>query len=265
MKREIDTSPVLVPGVVSLAASSRRTLKHGDSFAMFDEFGDIFEVEHSPGGLFHHDTRFLSRLHFTLEGHRPMVLSSTVQHDNVMLDVDLTNPDLFDAEGRLALAKDSFHVARAKFLWQAGCYELFTVTSYSESRRKLRLALDFAADFADLFEIRGYRRSRRGIVKAQVRGPAEVEFEYQSVDGLARSTRLSFAPQPASLGETRAEFELNLAARERRPIALTVQCLEGEQAPAAERRFFVVRRLARRTLAAAREAAPFIETSNSER
>ena len=152
MKREIDTSPVLVPGVVSLAASSRRTLKHGDSFAMFDEFGDIFEVEHSPGGLFHHDTRFLSRLHFTLEGHRPMVLSSTVQHDNVMLDVDLTNPDLFDAEGRLALAKDSFHVARAKFLWQAGCYELFTVTSYSESRRKLRLA------FRNLSRLYGFRQ-----------------------------------------------------------------------------------------------------------
>jgi glycogen debranching enzyme len=263
MKREINTSPVLVPGVVSLAASSRRTLKHGDSFAMFDEFGDVFEVEHSPAGLFHHDTRFLSRLRFTLEGHPPLVLSSTVQPDNVMLDVDLTNPDLFDAEGGLVLAKDTFHVARAKFLWQASCYELFTITSYSEDRRKLRLAFDFAADFADLFEIRGYRRSQRGAVKARVAGPAEVMFEYQSLDGLPRSTRISFAPQPTRLDETRAEFELNLAARERRPIALTVQCLEGGQPQAAERRFFVMRRRARRTLAAARETAPLIETSNT--
>ena len=118
MKREMNTSPVLVPGVVSLAASSRRTLKHGDSFAMFDEFGDVVEVEYSPGGLFHFDTRFLSRLVFTLEGHRPLMLSSTVQPDNLTLDVDLTNPDLFDAEGRLALAKDTYHVARAKFLCQ---------------------------------------------------------------------------------------------------------------------------------------------------
>src|SRR5687767_858434 len=89
---------VFVPGVVSLAASSRRTLKHGDSFAMFDEFGDIVEVEHSPAGLFHHDTRFLSRLHFTLEGHRPLMLSSTVQPDNLVLDVDLTNPDMFQGD-----------------------------------------------------------------------------------------------------------------------------------------------------------------------
>jgi len=157
MKREADnTATVLVPGVVSLAASSRRTLKHGDSFAMFDELGDVVDVELSPAGLFHHDTRYLSRLSFTIEGHRPLVLSSTVQPDNVMLDVDLTNPDLFDREGNLVLGKDTFHIGRSKFLWQASCYELFTVTSYSESRRRLNCAHEFDADFADLFEIRGY-------------------------------------------------------------------------------------------------------------
>ena len=263
MKRELDGNPVLVPGVVSLAASSRRTLKHGDSFAMFDEFGDIFEVEHSPAGLFHHDTRFLSRLRVTLEGHRPLVLSSTVQPDNLMLDVDLTNPDLFEADGRLALAKDTFHIARAKFLWQASCYELFTVTSYCSERRKLRLALDFGADFADLFEIRGYRRSRRGTVRAEVAGANEVIFDYASIDGVPRRTRICFAPQPVRLSPERAEFELNLASRERRPIALTVQCLEGERPAPAERRFFVMRRVARRSLAAARAHAPLIETSNT--
>ena len=264
---ELAPDTVVVPGVVSLAASSRRTLKHGDSFAMFDEFGDVFEVEHSPAGLFHHDTRFLSRLHFTLEGHRPMVLSSTVQPDNVMLDVDLTNPDLFNPQGSLVLSKDTFHIARAKFLWEACCYELFTVTSYSDSRRKLRLALDFGADFADLFEIRGYRRSRRGQVSARALAPAEVAFYYQSVDGLPRSTRVAFGPQPARLTaratEGRAEFELDLAARERRPISVTVQCVEGNGALAAERRFFVMRRVARRAQSEARENAPLVETSNN--
>src|SRR5918997_6748532 len=154
----------MVPGVVSLAASSRRTLKHGDSFGMFDEFGDVVEVEHSPAGLFHYDTRFLSRLLFTLEGHRPLILSSTVQPDNLTLDVDLTNPDLFQDE-RLLLAKDTFHVARAKFLWEASCYELFTITSYAERAARLRVALEFDADFADLFEIRGHQRTRRGAVR----------------------------------------------------------------------------------------------------
>jgi glycogen debranching enzyme len=264
MKREAESAPgtLLVPGVVSLAASSRRTLKQGDSFAMFDEYGDVFEVEHSPAGLFHHDTRFLSRLRFTLEGHLPLVLSSTVQPDNVMLDVDLTNPDLFDAQGALVLAKDTFHVARAKFLWQGCCHELFTITSYADQRRTLGLAIDFDADFADLFEIRGYRRLRRGSVSTRVTSDAEVAFLYESLDGLPRSTRIAFGPAPARLTERRAEFELNLAARERRPISVTVQCVEGAAPPKIERRFFVCRRMARRALANARAAAPAIETSN---
>jgi glycogen debranching enzyme len=252
---------VVVPGVVSLAASSRRTLKHGDSFAMFDEFGDVLEVEHSPAGLFHHDTRFLSRLHFTLEGHRPLMLSSTVQTDNVTLDVDLTNPDMF-VDGELALAKDTFHVARAKFLWQASCYELFTITSYAERPARLRLALEFAADFADLFEIRGYQRTRRGAIRSELRGPAEVAFVYESVDGVPRATRICFSVSPTTLTTTRAEFELDLGVRSRRSLGVTVHCDHGT-APSRERRFFSALRQARRTQVADRAGVPSIESSNS--
>ena len=263
MNRDGNVTPstVLVPGVVSLAASSRRTLKHGDSFAMFDEFGDVVEVEHSPTGLFHHDTRFLSRLVFTLEGHRPLMLSSTVQTDNVTLDVDLTNPDMF-VDGELVLAKDTFHVARAKFLWQASCHELFTVTSYAERPQRLKLALDFDADFADLFEIRGHQRERRGTVRAEVRGPDEVAFVYNSVDRVPRATRICFSSPPVRLSDSRAEFELDLGARERRSLSVTIHCEHGA-AREPEKRFFTALRQARRTYTAARAGVPAIESSNS--
>ncbi|HYX63693.1 MAG TPA: glycogen debranching N-terminal domain-containing protein, partial [Burkholderiales bacterium] len=121
---------------------------------------------------------------------------------------------------------------------------------------------EFGADFADLFEIRGHRRMRRGTVAARLLGAAEVGFFYESLDGLARSARLSFGPQPARLTEALAQFDLTLAARERRPISMSVQCVEGSAAPPAERRFFVTRRAARRTLAATRAAAPLVESSN---
>jgi glycogen debranching enzyme len=257
---ETATGPVMVPGVVSLAASSRRTLKHGDSFAMFDEFGDVVEVEHSPAGLFHFDTRFLSSLFFTLEGHRPLILSSTVQPDNLTLDVDLTNPDIFRGD-RLLLAKDTFHVARAKFLWEASCHELFTVTNYADQRTRLHLALDFAADFADLFEIRGYLRSRRGAVVSEQRGPASIAFVYRSLDGVPRSTRITFDPPPVMLSSSRAEFELELDPRKRRTLGVTVQCLQGEQ-PASTGPFYNVMRHARHVRARARSSLPKIESSN---
>jgi glycogen debranching enzyme len=249
----------MVPGVVSLAASSRRTLKHGDSFAMFDEFGDVVEVEHSPAGLFHFDTRFLSRLLFTLEGHRPLILSSTVQPDNLTLDVDLTNPDMFRGD-RLVLAKDTVHVARAKFLWQASCHELFTITNYADRRMRVRFALEFAADFADLFEIRGYLRTRRGAVASEQRGPAEVAFAYRSLDGVPRETRVRFDAAPAALSTSRAEFELDIDARARRSVGMLVQCLRGSEPASAG--FYATMRRARRSLARARAGHAKIDTSN---
>jgi len=258
----VASGAVLVPAVVSLAASSRRTLKHGDTFAMFDEFGDAIELPRSPAGLFHHDTRYLSRMVLSVEGrHRPLILSSTVQQDNVTLDVDLTNPDIFHGEERV-LEKDTFHIARSKFLWNAACHELLTISSYAGRRTALRLALDFEADFADLFEIRGYPRSRRGRVRFEARGPAEAAFVYESLDGIPRSTRVCFSPVPARLAEKRAEFEFMLGARERRALAVSVYCVEGEPARP-ESRFFTTLRQARRTLSAARARAAVIETSNS--
>jgi glycogen debranching enzyme len=266
VKQEV-VGPVFIPGVVSLAASSRRTLKHGDSFAMFDEFGDVLEVQHSPQGVFHHDTRFLSRLHFTLEGRQPLMLSSTVQTDNITLDVDLTNPDIFVGE-ELWLVKDTFHVARTKFLWQASCHELFTVTSYAERPARLALALEFDADFADLFEIRGYQRSRRGAVRAEVHSPAEVRFVYHPLDGIPRSTRICFSIPPARLTSESAEFVLELAARSRTALGVTVLCEEGEarKENAGGQQavpYFSALRRARRTAAVARAALPSIESSNT--
>ena len=264
MKRESEAAtggPVLIPGVVSLAGSARRVLKHGDTYALFDIYGDALEIERSPTGIFHHDTRFLSRLVLAVEGHRPLMLSSDVQPDNVMLDVDLTNPDVF-ADGNCVLQKDTFHILRSKFLWEGTCHELFSISSYANKPQRLRLTLDFGADFADMFEIRGHPRSRRGTVRAEVRNPAEVAFVYESLDGVPRTTRVCFSPAPAQLGPERAQFDLQLGARERRAISVTVHCLQGDARPA-DGRFFGLLRRARRSRALARERQAAVRTSSS--
>src|SRR5690606_40565081 len=129
---------VHIPGVVSLLATQRRTLKHGDTYAMFDDYGDILSFEGSPAGLFHQDMRHLSTLVFSVEGRAPLLLSSTVQRNNFLLNVDLTNPDIY-IDDRLALDKDSFHIARTKFLWEAGCYELFRISSYLGHAQRLNV------------------------------------------------------------------------------------------------------------------------------
>ncbi|MFY0079961.1 glycogen debranching N-terminal domain-containing protein, partial [Acinetobacter baumannii] len=93
----------------SLQERQPRTLKHGDTFAVFDHNGDALAGPGSPEGLYHRDTRYLSHLYLTTGGARPMLLSSTLRDDNAALTCDLTNPDLFDDRGNLILGHDLVH------------------------------------------------------------------------------------------------------------------------------------------------------------
>ena len=70
-----------------------RTLKHGDTFGVFDHYGDIVPVEGGTEGIYHQDTRYLSGLQLLINGRRPLLLSSIVQDNNALLTADLTNPD----------------------------------------------------------------------------------------------------------------------------------------------------------------------------
>jgi glycogen debranching enzyme len=252
---------VVVPAVVTLSASSRRTLKHGDTFAMFDQFGDIVEEPLSPTGLFHKDTRHLSRLLLRLEGHRPLLLASMARPDNVVLDVDLTNPDFFVGD-RLVLAKDTYHLSRARLLWEAGCYERLAVTSYAQEPLRLRIAVEFAADFADIFEIRGLQRMRRGAIHSEVLGADEVLFRYEARDGVPRATRLRFHPAPAHIAPGRAVFEMDLQRNARRSLGIAVLCDHGPRTVEGPRFFGPALRLARRSRTAARRRAVQLTTSN---
>ncbi len=79
-----------------------RALKHGDSFALFNHYGDIVPFPGAPDGLYHCDTRYLSHLELRLNGQQPLLLSSTVHDDNAVFAADLTNTDLFGKPPLLA-------------------------------------------------------------------------------------------------------------------------------------------------------------------
>ena len=76
------------------ATTPLRVLKNGDSFAVFDTYGDITPEPSSEQGLYHSGTRFLSRLELLLGRRRPLLLNSTISEDNVVFTVNLTNPDI---------------------------------------------------------------------------------------------------------------------------------------------------------------------------
>jgi len=237
----------------------RRTLKHGDTFILVDTHGDIGVLPDGADGLFHCDTRFLSHLALTLEGVQPLLLGSNIYDDNSMLTVDLTNPDLWRG-GHLALPKDTVHIVRSFFLWRGTAYQRLAVRNYGDQPLDLHLAIAFDSDFADLFEVRGTPRRRRGVAARSVSEPARVLLSYLGLDGKLRRTALAFAPDPTSLQAKSASYRLALAPREVRKIYMFVSCDDETMPP--PQPFLRGLRAARRDLRTASRNATTVETGN---
>src|SRR6478672_7891997 len=89
-----------------------RVLKQGDTFAVFDRFGDIETFGTGELGLYYQDTRFLSRLTLKLGKDRPLLLSSTVREDNAVMAVDATNSDAW-RDSEIMIPRGTLHVFRA--------------------------------------------------------------------------------------------------------------------------------------------------------
>jgi glycogen debranching enzyme len=251
-----------IAATASLQERRPRTLKHGDTFALFDQSGDALSAPGSPEGLYHSDTRHLSHLHLTIDGVRPILLSSTLRDDNASLTCDLTNPDLADEEGRVRLEHDLVHIRRSRFLWSATCFERLALRNFDRAPQRLRLAIAFSADFADLFEVRGMRRERRGEHHAVRCEGAAVTLSYTGLDRQRRETRLRFDPPPHHLGPHRAVFEIELQPQEMRTIFVDIRCAGEPVAGSPRPAFFTAFRDARRALRRASSRAASIATSN---
>ncbi len=219
---DVPEAPFYIPATGS-ATRPRYVLKHDDTFVVLDSYGDIGASAGGPDGLFHCDTRFLSHLEFLLNGTQPLPLGSNVRDDNTLLSIDLTNPDTY-YENRLVLPKDTLHVVRTIFLLRDAAYQRFVIRNYGERPVDLRLTLLFDSDFADLFEVRGLRRQRRGAISRQVARPSSTRLIYEGLDGKQRQTSLVLDPPPAEITELTAGYRLTLASMEAAPIYLAIGC-----------------------------------------
>jgi glycogen debranching enzyme len=251
-----------IPATSSLQERRPRTLKHGDTFGVFDHYGDIIPGDGSPEGLYHQDTRYLSGLQLLINDRRPMLLSSTVQDNNALLSADLTNPDFFDEQGRLTPPRDTIHIVRAKFIWEACVYERIALRNFDARAHPICLSLVLQADFADLFEVRGHRRERRGRTSAAVRDGQTITFIHHGLTGDLYRTTVHFAPAPTRLAPNRAVFDLVLQPYERISLFFAVDC-DGVDPPRVHaERFFIGLRAARRALRTSTGRASSVATSN---
>jgi glycogen debranching enzyme len=203
-----------------------RVQKYGDTFGVFDRHGDVPSVGTGVHGLYHEGTRFLSRLELRASGQRPLLLNSSVREDNGLLTADLSTPDLHDSE-RLIVPKGTVHVFRARLLGRGGCQEHVRVTNYGSQPVALTLTYDFAADYLDIFEVRGLERARRGQQLAPAIRPEGVVLAYLGLDGVLRRTSLIFTPTPDLIGPHEAAFALRLAPHVQRDLYVAIACEPG--------------------------------------
>ena len=217
-------TPFYIPGTGS-STRPRRTLKQGDCFAVLDSHADIGATPGGPDGIFFCDTRYLSHLEILLNGSQPLLLGSNVRDDNSILIVDLTNPDIF-LDQKLSQPKDVLHVVRTFFLLRGVAYQRLRMHNHGNGPFNVRLSVAFGSDFADLFEVRGLRRARRGIANLEV-GEGKVTLKYQGLDGKRLRTTMLFDPLPDQLSGSAASYAFELQPNESRSVYVTVKCYPG--------------------------------------
>jgi glycogen debranching enzyme len=224
----LSPNPHGVLASTSLADAETRVLKHGDTFVVFDRYGDATPGGLGEQGLYHESTRFLSCLVLELDGQRPFFLSSVIHEDNARFEAHLTNPDLLEG-GQVRAPLGTLHLAVEKFLWQAACYEQVTVSHFGREPVRITIGRRFAADYADIFEVRGQKRTARGRDLPPALSADRVILGYRGLDDVTRRTILCFAPTPARLSKDEACWDLTLVPGETVLLAVEIGCERGEK------------------------------------
>ncbi|MCP3471487.1 amylo-alpha-1,6-glucosidase [Bradyrhizobium sp. CCGUVB1N3] len=255
----VEEQPFYIP-MTGPAARPRRSLKHDDTFIVLDSHGDIGASAGGPDGLFNCDTRYLARLELVLDDLQPLLLGSNLRDDNSALTVDLTNPDIYRS-GRIVLQKDLLHIVRTVFLWRGTAYQRIGLQNHGDRPASFELTLLFDSDFADLFEVRGEKRLRRGTGASKLLGPTDVLFEYRGLDDAQRTTGLHFDPRPTRLSVNAATWQLELEPHHTKSLFVAVSCNRPQTLKPV--RFFPAMLAHRREMRSCTAGTTSIETSNN--
>lgn len=175
--------------------------------------------------------------------------------------MDLTNPDIPIGQD-LLFPRGLLHLHRMKLLWRGCCYERLRVTNYALSPLELPLELTFDADYADIFEVRGTRRTRRGQLLPVRSRPDGLAFAYLGLDGVKRETTLVSEPVPDHNEDATLRFDLRLDPRDSTDIFFVVSCAPGDDVDPPRDGFDRAETETLRARAAARALMAGVRTSN---
>ena len=229
---EYQRETIAVPVLITDLASKTLAIKEGETFLYSDLEGNLDHTGDYGLGLYHKDTRFLSHFRMEVSGRNPVLLSSSSER-GYMSYVDLTNPDLYDGD-TVAVAQQTLNVRRIRAI-NGKLFERVRVKNYNPRPIALELGFSLAADFADIFEVRGMAGERHIPPDRPTVEGKQVRFTSTGLDGAHRTTLVEFAQEPDNLEmedlTVRATFRMHLGAYQTKLIGLTVEPLVDEQHP----------------------------------
>ncbi|MGV9810257.1 glycogen debranching N-terminal domain-containing protein, partial [Micromonospora chersina] len=188
-------------------------LLDGNTFVVSEETGDIDASPTIPSGLFSFDTRFLSKWILSINGERvsPLTVEEIEYFENRFVVVPTMPTPLADV---------SVSAIRDRFI--GGSFtERLTLVNHEPKPVELRIRIDVASDFADLFEIKDVR-NKRGRYHIRVGGGC-LRLGYQR-EKFCRETLIS-STAPAQIDEQGLTYDVRLGPHDQWSTDLHVQAL----------------------------------------
>ena len=234
------------------------TILEGSTFCICDEHGDLGGETH---GLFSEDTRFLSELRLTVNGAKPLLLSSA-KVDYFSAAFYLRNPL---AGG---LEQDVLSISRQRFVGE-GMQDTIVVQNQSMNAQTFEVALEVGTDFADILSVKEHDFALGDPTRAKPLPPPvepryeenDNQFVLAESDGDGHARTQVFLSTPGRVDGAKIVFPLELQPRARWELRIdVVPSLDGDavQPRVAERRFGDEMTRVRESLAAWRLRVPQI-------
>jgi glycogen debranching enzyme len=198
-------------------------IKLAEPFFLCPPNGQIGARGEHGFGLYHHDTRFLSGYELRVGGSVATSLAATAITGGKAV-LELTNPPLDLGEGR-QVAKQQLGIRWTRDLHDepTRLVDRLTVRNYGADGVSIPLAFTFAADFRDIFTIRGLGGRRPGQLQEPGFDGGNLVFRYDGADGVDRTVTIGFDRRPTSTDGTSCSFELDVPARGEASLEIDVE------------------------------------------
>lgn len=210
----------------------RQVIKNGKYFIILSETGALPASSPYGNGLYKDDTRYLSCWDISLNGQDTVLLQADCQKGYAGTFNYANKP--FEQNGE-KVPEQSILLKREIVITDAH-REKFTLTNYHRVPLKIELSIKYDADFADMFEVRGQKRAKRGKRMATKLSKTRdyVILSYQGLDQKLMSTKISmrsFSAKEKELGAKEGKFIFELAPHQTGWVETTTEAIFDKEEP----------------------------------